>query len=113
MISETRRLVPPAPWLKLKNQPRISEMPEHLDVAATDKFGKMYNLLRKELGKLFTDTAPLSDFRGLIAGDFFTREIYRECGLFPPSISTFHVGNVALMVAKREVLAKALAESPG
>jgi len=28
----------------------------------------MYNLLRKELGKFFTDTAPLSDFRGLIAG---------------------------------------------
>jgi len=62
-----RRQVQPAPWLKLKNQPRISEMPEHLDVAATDKIGKMYNLLRKELGKFFTDTAPLSDFRGLIA----------------------------------------------
>src|SRR5439155_7857315 len=85
LISEMRKQVHPAPWLKLKNMRRISDMPEHLDVLETDKIGKMYVFLRQHLNRFFSETAPLSDFRGLTAGDRFTRKMYRECRI----ISTF------------------------
>src|SRR5262249_3531694 len=60
---------------------RISEMDEHLSITERDKIGKLYNFLRKELGRYFSEdaVAPLSDFRGLIGGADFTSEIFAEC----------------------------------
>lgn len=81
VIRNIRNDVPTAPWLKLKQKRRIEEMPEHLETDAADKVGKLYNFLRKELGRFFSPeaTAPLSDFRGLIGGQSFTPEIHQEC----------------------------------
>jgi hypothetical protein len=107
LISEVRKQVTPAPWLKLKNKRCISEMPEHLDVPETDKIGKMYVFLRQHLNRFFSETAPLSDFRGLIAGDPFSREIYRECGI----VSTFYAVNIGLVVERRRKFEKALEEA--
>ena len=107
LISEMRKQVTTAPWLKLKNMRRISDMPEHLGVAETDKIGKMYEFLRQHLNRFFSETAPLSDFRGLVAGEAFTREIYRECGV----ISTFYAVNIGLMAERRKKLEKALEEA--
>jgi hypothetical protein len=107
LISEVRKQVTPAPWLKLKNKRSISELPEHLAIPETDKIGKMYVFLRQHLNRFFSETAPLSDFRGLIAGDPFSREIYRECGI----VSTFYAVNIARVVERRKKLEKALEEA--
>ena len=98
LISEVRKQVTPAPWLKLKNKRSISELPEHLAIPETDKIGKMYVFLRQHLNRFFSETAPLSDFRGLIAGDPFSREIYRECGI----VSTFYAVNIGLLAERQE-----------
>ena len=107
MISEMRKQVNTAPWLKLKNKRRISDMPEHLNVPETDKIGKLYEFLRQHLNRFFAETAPLSDFRGLIAGEPFTREIYGECGI----ISTFYAVNIGRTAERRQQLGKALEEA--
>ncbi|MHB8656225.1 MAG: hypothetical protein ACYDA9_20400 [Terriglobia bacterium] len=107
MIGEMRKQVTTAPWLKLKNKRRISDMPEHLNVLETDKIGKMYEFLRQHLNRFFLETAPLSDFRGLIAGEPFTREIYSECGI----MSTFYAVNIGLVAERRTKLEKALEEA--
>jgi len=81
IIRDIRNEVSKAPWLKLKQKQRISEMDEHLFIAEHDKIGKLYNFLRKEIGRYFSEdaVAPLSDFRGLIGGAEFTPEIFAEC----------------------------------
>jgi len=81
VIRNIRNEVPTAPWLKLKQKRRIEDMDEHVEVDANDKVGKLYNFIRKELGRFFGSavTVPLSDFRGLIGGQSFTPEIYQEC----------------------------------
>ena len=62
VIRNIRNEVSKAPWLKLKQKQRIAEMDEHLPVTERDKIGKLYNFLRKELGRYFSDAAvaPLS-----------------------------------------------------
>jgi hypothetical protein len=83
IIRNIRNEVGKAPWLKLKQKQRIADMDEHLPVSERDKIGMLYNFLRKELGRYFSDTAvaPLSDFRGLIEGENFTPEIFAECSV--------------------------------
>jgi hypothetical protein len=107
LISEMRKQVTTAPWLKLKNKRRISDMPEHLNIPETDKIGKMYMFLRRHLNRFFLETAPLSDFRGVIAGEAFTQEIYRECG----TISTFYAVNIGIVAEHRKKIEKALEEA--
>ena len=71
VIRNIRNDVPTAPWLKLKQKRRIEDMDEHLDVDANDKVGKLYNFMRKELGRYSSAVPPrraLSDFRGVIGG---------------------------------------------
>jgi len=46
-------------------------------------------------------------FRGLIAGDPFSREVYRECGI----VSTFYAVNIGLVVERRRKFEKALEEA--
>ncbi len=81
IIRSIRNEVTKAPWLKIKQKQRIAEMDEHLPVTERDKIGKLYNFLRKEVGRYFGESAvaPLSDFRGLIGGAEFTPEIFAEC----------------------------------
>jgi hypothetical protein len=81
VIRNIRNDVPSAPWLKLKQKRRIEDLDEHIEVDANDKVGRLYNFVRKELGRFFgpVATAPLSDFRGAIGGQSFTPEIYQEC----------------------------------
>ena len=40
----------------------------HLEVADTDKVGRMYNVVRKELGDLEQEKLSMEDFRGLFTG---------------------------------------------
>jgi hypothetical protein len=79
-------------------------MDEHIAVDDSDKVGKLYNFLRKELGRFFGEVAvrPLSDFRGLVGGDRFTPEIYDECF----RINRYY-GSVVKQVAERRQILSA------
>ena len=59
------------------------------------------------MNRFFLETAPLSDFRGVIAGEAFTQEIYRECG----TISTFYAVNIGIVAEHRKKIEKALEEA--
>jgi hypothetical protein len=102
VIRNIRNEVPTAPWLKLKQKRRIEDMDEHLEVDGNDKVGKLYNFIRKELGRFFGSavTAPLSDFRGLIGGQSFTPEIYQECFV----VNRYYGNRVTEIMARRQQL---------
>ncbi len=110
VISDIRKEVAPAPWLRLKRERRVSDLPAHLDVAATDKVGRLYNLLRKELGFLpdetgngFEEKMSIEDFRGLFSGAHVTREMFEECQL----VNSIY-GDIASRVVEREQEVKQL-----
>ncbi|MGE5111634.1 MAG: hypothetical protein ACM3JB_12295 [Acidobacteriaceae bacterium] len=102
VIRDIRNEVSKAPWLKLKQKRRIAEMAEHLSVAEHDKIGHLYNFLRKELGRYFSDAAvaPLSDFRGLIGGTEFTPEIFAECS----TVNKYYAAVVTQTLSQRREL---------
>src|SRR5215471_2852463 len=102
VIRDIRNEVSKAPWLKLKQKRRIAEMAEHLPVAEHDKIGHLYNFLRKELGRFFSDAsvAPLSDFRGLIGGAEFTPEIFAECS----TVNKYYAAVVTQILSQRREL---------
>jgi hypothetical protein len=102
VIRDIRNEVSKAPWLKLKQKPRIAEMAEHLPVAEHDRIGHLYNFLRKELGRFFSEAAlaPLSDFRGLIGGAEFTREIFAECS----TVNKYYAEVVTQILNQRQEL---------
>jgi len=79
VIAEIRQQVVPAPWLRLKNERQVSDMPLHLEVLPTDKIGYLYNLVRKEIQELVSSCLPIEDFKGLIVGETVTREMLDEC----------------------------------
>ncbi|MBD5604431.1 MAG: hypothetical protein IAI48_05010, partial [Candidatus Eremiobacteraeota bacterium] len=88
VISEIRKEVAPASWLRYKRERRVSDLPAHLEVADTDKVGRLYNVLRKELGFLPNEKGASSeermaieDFRGLFNGEAVTKEMFEECQL--------------------------------
>src|SRR5581483_7566866 len=102
IIRNIRNEIAKASWLKLKQKQRIVEMDEHLLVTDRDKIGKLYNFLRKELGRYFSDTAvaPLSDFRGLIGGAAFTPEIFAECS----TVNRYYANVVTQALSRRREL---------
>ena len=88
VVSEIRKEVAQAPWLRHKRERRVSDLPAFLDVADTDKVGRLYNVLRKELGFLpgelggsFEEKMSIEDFRGLFSGEPVTKEMFEECQL--------------------------------
>lgn len=106
VIHNIRNEVPTAPWLKLKQKRRIEDMDEHLEVDANDKVGKLYNFIRKELGRFFGSavTAPLSDFRGMLGGQTFTPEIYQECFV----VNRYYGNRVTEIMNRRQQLVSEL-----
>ena len=102
VIRAIRSQVPAVPWLKLKQKRRIEDMDEHVDADVNDKVGRLYNFVRKELGRFFGNaaTAPLSDFRGVIGGQSFTPEIYQECLV----VNRYYGSRVVEIMARRQQL---------
>lgn len=79
IIADIRQQVIPAPWLKYKNEARISDLPIHLDVDEHDCIGKLYNHVRKEIEDLLTAKLPIEEFKGLVSGESVTRPMFDEC----------------------------------
>jgi hypothetical protein len=97
VISDIRKEVSPAPWLRYKRERRVSDLPLHLDVADTDKVGRLYNVLRKELGDILNERMAVEDFRGIFSGHSVTKEMFEECQL----VNAIY-GDVAAQITERE-----------
>jgi hypothetical protein len=103
-ISEIRKEVDPAPWLKYKRVRKVSDLPEFLEIAGTDKIGRLYNHVRKELGFLrnketneLMDRMAIEDFRGLFTGAKITRDMFEECQI----VNSIY-GDIASQIVQRE-----------
>src|SRR5205807_4431135 len=68
LVSEIRQQVRQAPWLLCKNERRVSDLPLHLDVEESDRIGKLYNHVRKEIEDLLTNKASIEAFKSLVVG---------------------------------------------
>jgi hypothetical protein len=107
LIAEIRKKVPPAPWLQLKDKGRVSDMPVHLKVLPTDKIGWLYNLVRKEVEDFFSAKLPITDFRGLISGEQFTKEMSQECRL----VNCIYGDEVGKLITEKQALDEALVKA--
>jgi hypothetical protein len=79
LVGDIRQQVNQALWLRYKNERRISDLPLHLDVADTDRVGKLYNHVRKDIEDLLTGKAPIEAFKGLVVGEEVTRPMLQDC----------------------------------
>jgi hypothetical protein len=80
LVREIRKQVKDyAPWLAYKNVRKVSELPDYLEVADTDRIGQLYNLLRSHIGEFFTSDSKIKDFKGLILHSSPTREMLEAC----------------------------------
>jgi hypothetical protein len=79
VLADIRQQVDAAPWLRYKNEARISDLPIHLDVNEHDRIGKLYNHVRKEIEDLLTARLPIEEFKGLVSGEEVTRTMFDEC----------------------------------
>ena len=114
VIGEIRKEVASAPWLKYKRERRVSDLPAHLDVADTDKVGRLYNVLRKELGFLpnesgtgFEDRMSIEDFRGLFSGETVTKGMFEECQL----VNSIYADAASRIVEREEEIKLQLANA--
>jgi hypothetical protein len=107
VIAGIRKQIVTAPWLRVKDEKRVGDLPLHLAVSPTDRIGRLYNMLRKELDDFFSDVRPLADFRGLIVNGRFDREMYMEAG----QIARIYGVNIALILEKREKYRRAVADA--
>jgi hypothetical protein len=107
MIINVRKQVTTAPWLRLKDQKRVGDLPLHLAVSPTDRIGRLYNMLRKELDDFFSDVRPLEDFRGLIVNGRFDRDMYAEA----VQIATIYGVNISLIMKKRQKYQQAVVDA--
>jgi hypothetical protein len=107
VMADIRKKVPLAPWLRLKDEERVSRMPVHIEVLETDKVGHLYNHARKEVEDFFAARLSVADFHGLIMGESFTREMSRECQL----LARMYGKQVKELMEERERLEKALEQA--
>ncbi|MGH9511345.1 MAG: hypothetical protein ACRD2U_04340 [Terriglobales bacterium] len=79
LVAEIRQQVGQAPWLRYKNERRVSDLPLHLDVEPTDRIGKLYNHVRKDIEDLLINKAPIEAFKALVVGEQVSREMLEDC----------------------------------
>jgi hypothetical protein len=115
IISDIRNQVSAAPWLRYKRERRVSDLPAHLDVADTDKVGRLYNVLRKELGFLPDDAGDGFEekmtvdhiLRGLFTGEEVTREMFEECQL----VNSIYADIASRIVEREDVVKQELKQA--
>ncbi len=104
LVAEIRQQVNQAPWLRYKNERRISDLPLHLDVEKTDRIGHLYNHVRKQIEDLLTNKAPIEAFKALVVGEQVTREMLEECRF----VNRVYAAMIGKIAERRELLKKQL-----
>jgi hypothetical protein len=100
LVSEIRQQVRQAPWLRHKNERRVSDLPLHLDVEESDRIGKLYNHVRKEIEDLLINKASIEAFKSLVVGEQVTREMMKECRF----VNQAYAAMIAKIASRREHL---------
>ena len=110
LVAEIRQQVRQAPWLRCKNERRVSDLPLHLEVEGTDRVGHLYNHVRKQIEDLLINKAPIEAFKALVVGEQVTREMLADCR-FVNRVYAAMVGKIAERREQlKEQLEKAKAE---
>jgi hypothetical protein len=94
LVAEIRQQVRQAPWLRYKNERRVSDLPSHLQVESTDRVGHLYNHVRKQIEDVLIHKAPIEAFKALVAGEQVTREMLEDCR-FVNRVYAAMVGKIA------------------
>lgn len=110
VIAAVRKEVTHAPWLRLKNQRRVSDLPEHVEVKETDKIGTLYNHIRPHFDRVLTKPAALESFMGLIQGEQVTEQMIQGCQYIHGAYGAVVASIGQRKAVLREALNKALAE---
>jgi hypothetical protein len=103
-VAEIRQQVRQAPWLRSKNERRISDLPLHVEVEKTDRVGYLYNHVRKQIEDLLTNKAPIEAFKALVVGEEETRQMLEDCRF----INRVYAAMVGKIAERRELLKKQL-----
>ena len=108
-LQAIRTEVGAAPWLSLKNAKTVSELPLSIEVKSSDRIGKLYNQLRKDIADLLEKPFPIEQFRGLITGENITEAMFVEARLVNTVYAAGH-GVIQAGFAKQKQLLDAARE---
>jgi hypothetical protein len=104
LVAEIRQQVHQAPWLRYKNERRVSDLPLHLEVEKTDRVGHLYNHVRKQIEDLLINKAPIEAFKALVVGEQVSREMLEDCRF----VNRVYAAMVGKIVERREQLKEQL-----
>jgi hypothetical protein len=104
LVAEIRQQVRQAPWLRYKNERRVSDLPIHLEVESTDRVGHLYNHVRKQIEDLLINKAPIEAFKALVVGEQVTREMLEDCRF----VNRVYAAMVGKIAERREQLKEQL-----
>jgi hypothetical protein len=104
LVAEIRQQVRQAPWLRYKNERRVSDLPLHLEVEKTDRVGHLYNHVRKQIEDLLINKAPIEAFKALVVGEQVSREMLEDCRF----VNRVYAAMVGKMAERREQLKEQL-----
>jgi hypothetical protein len=109
LVSGIRRQLRQAPWLRYKNERRISDLPLHLEVECTDRVGHLYNQVRRQIEDLLINKAPIEAFKALVAGERVTREMMDDCRF----VNRVYAAMVSKIAKSREQFKQQLEKARG
>ena len=104
LVADIRQQIAQAPWLRYKNERRISDMPLHVEAEKTDRIGHLYNHVRKQVEDLLTNKAPIEAFKALVMGEQVTREMLEDCRF----VNRVYAAMVGRIAERRELLKQQL-----
>ena len=104
LVAEIRQQVGQAPWLRYKNERRVSDLPLHLETEKTDRIGHLYNHVRKQIEDLLINKAPIEAFKALVVGEQVTREMLEACRF----VNRVYAAKVGEIAERRDQLKKQL-----
>jgi len=104
LVAEIRQQVHQAPWLRYKNERRVSDLPIHLEVESTDRVGHLYNHVRKQIEDLLINKAPIEAFKALVVGEQVSREMLEDCRF----VNRVYAAMVSKIAERREQLKEQL-----
>ncbi|MFY9912502.1 MAG: hypothetical protein WAK56_21870 [Candidatus Sulfotelmatobacter sp.] len=107
LVAEIRQQVRQAPWLRYKNERRVSDLPLHVEVEKTDRVGLLYNHVRKQIEDLLANKAPIEAFKALVVGEEVTRQMLEDCRF----INRVYAAMVGKIAERRELLKKQLEQA--
>jgi hypothetical protein len=109
LVAGIRQQLRQAPWLRYKNERRVSDLPLHVEVECTDRVGHLYNQVRKQIEDRLINKAPIEAFKALVAGEQVTREMIDDCRF----VNRVYAAMVSKIAKNREQLKQQLEKAKG